>query len=157
RWVLPSQFFLAPVSFNVHEGMAMLISARLMLRFADKANLFAIAAYEKVAAALPAPVKGPVMETADQLAARRHDPDYLNVLTALPTGWADRQKFVCTYTMQNTFEREFWPLLIEPTPAGHSCYLVAGAPKLKGARNYRLERISVVKVWEDRFDPPLGF
>ena len=52
RWVLPSQFFLAPVSFNVHEGMAMLISARLMLRFADKANLFAKAAYEKVAAAL---------------------------------------------------------------------------------------------------------
>lgn len=31
----------------------MLLSGRLMLRFADKANLFANAAYEKVAAALP--------------------------------------------------------------------------------------------------------
>ena len=31
----------------------MLLSARLMLSFADKANLFANTAYEKVAAALP--------------------------------------------------------------------------------------------------------
>jgi predicted DNA-binding transcriptional regulator YafY len=157
RWVLPSQFFLAPVSFNVHEGMAMLISARLMLRFADKANLFANAAYEKVAAALPAPVKAPVMETADQLAGRRQDSDYLNLLTALTSAWAERQKIVITYTMDNTFEREVWPLFIEPNPSGHSCYLVAWDPKLNGARNYRLERISAVKVLEDRFDPPLGF
>lgn len=157
RWVLPSQFFLAPVSFNVHEGMAMLMSARLMLRFADKANLFANAAYEKVAAALPAPVKAPVMETADQLSGRRQDPDYLNALTALTSAWAERRKTVITYTMDNTFDRAVWPLFIEPNPTGHSCYLVAWDPKLNGPRNYRLERISAVKVLEERFDPPLGF
>jgi predicted DNA-binding transcriptional regulator YafY len=157
RWVLPSQFCLAPVLFNVHEGMAMLISARLMLRFADKANLFAIAAYEKIAAALPGPVKAPVMETAEQLSTRRQDPDYLNVLTALTSAWAERRKVVITYTMDNTFDRSVWPLFIEPNPTGHSCYLVAWDPKLNGARSYRLERISAVKVLEDRFDPPLGF
>lgn len=158
RWQVPAEYFLAPVVFNIHEAMAMLISARLLLRFADRNNEFGVAAYEKVAAALPRPVKEPVMETVQMLAARRADPAYLKVLAGLTTAWAERRKVVITYAMgQGPFERTVWPLFIEPNPSGHSCYLVAWDPKPMAARNYRLERISDLKLLDERFDPPLGF
>jgi predicted DNA-binding transcriptional regulator YafY len=157
RWMIVGDFWLSPVVFNIHEAMAMLLSARLMLRFMDKDNAFASAAYEKVAAALPQPVRAPVMETAEMLSARRQDPDYLKVLTALTVAWAERRKVVITYTMANVFDRTVWPLFLEPNPTGHSCYLVAWDPRLRAARNYKVERISAVQVLDDRFDPPLGF
>src|SRR5438105_5461782 len=157
RWEVASDFWLRPVIFNVHEAMAMLLSARLMLRFADKDNAFAAAAYEKVAAALPDPVKGPVLETAETLSSRRHDPCFLQVLTALTSAWAERRKVVITYTMEETFERIVLPLFIEPNPTGHSCYLIAWDPKRDAPRSYRVERISAVRVLDNRFDPPLGF
>src|ERR1700730_6307760 len=59
--------------------MAMLLSARLMLRFADKDKAFATVAYEEVAAALPDRMKAPVLETAEMLSARRHDPGFLQL------------------------------------------------------------------------------
>jgi predicted DNA-binding transcriptional regulator YafY len=157
RWVVASDFWLRPVIFNIHEAMAMLLSARLMLRFADKDNAFAAAAYEKVAAALPDPVKAPVLETAETLSARRHDPGFLQVLTALTSAWAERRRVVITYTMEDTFEREVLPLFIEPNPTGHSCYLIAWDPKPDAPRSYRVERISAVRVLDVRFDPPMGF
>jgi predicted DNA-binding transcriptional regulator YafY len=137
--------------------MAMLISARLMLRFADKANPFATPGYEKVAAALHVPVKAPVLETADELALRHQDPQYLNMLRALTTAWAERRQVVITYTIDNSFNRTAWPLFIEPTATGHTCYLIAWDPKLGAPRNYKMERISEVRVLNKRFDPPLGF
>jgi predicted DNA-binding transcriptional regulator YafY len=125
RWRLASDFWLQPVVFNIHEAMAMLLSARLMLRFADRENPFAAAAYEKVAAALPDPVKAPVMDSADTFSVRRQDPAFVRVLTALTSAWAERRKVVITYTMADTFDREVLPLFIEPNPVGHSCYLIA--------------------------------
>lgn len=158
RWRVPPEYFPAPIPFNIHEAMAMLISARLMLRFADKSNQFAVAAYEKVAASLPLPVKEPVLETMETLAGRRSDPVYLKVLAGLTTAWAERRKVTITYSRdQGSFERTVWPLFIEPNFSGRSCYLVAWDPKHSSARNYRVERISEIRLLEERFDPPLGF
>jgi predicted DNA-binding transcriptional regulator YafY len=47
-------------------------------------------------------------------------------------------------------------LFIEPTPAAHSCYLIAHDEKRRGMRVFRMERISAVVVLEQRFSPPLG-
>src|SRR5438093_47262 len=49
------------------------------------------------------------------------------------------------------------PLVHEQNPSGHSCYLMAGDPKRDAPRSYKLERISAVRVFDERFDPPLGF
>ena len=54
RWSLIEGYFLPPVNFTVPEAMAMVVGARLMWRYADRANPFAQAAYEKLAAALRA-------------------------------------------------------------------------------------------------------
>jgi predicted DNA-binding transcriptional regulator YafY len=157
RWTVPGDYWLRPVTFNVHEAVAMLLSARLMLRYADKANPFATAAFEKVAAALPGRVKEPVMEVADSLHELPVDQTFVKVLAALTSAWSDRRQVVVTYSLEATFERRLWPLFIEPNPTGHTCYLIAWDPKANQARNYKLERISAVTVLDERFSPPLGF
>src|SRR5690242_765738 len=73
RWSLIEGYFLAPVNFTVPEAMAMVVGARLMWRYSDRANPFAQAAYEKLAAVLPGPMKEPVMEVADGLASKAED------------------------------------------------------------------------------------
>ena len=157
RWKVVEAYWLREVRFSLHEAMAMLLSARLMLRFADRGNGFATAAYEKVAAVLPEPMKGPLMEAVDVLAGRPADDGYMRVMACLTTAWAERRKVVVTYTTEETFERVLWPLFLEPNATGHSCYLLAWDPKRHAVRSYRLERMIGVELLDEHFDPPLGF
>jgi predicted DNA-binding transcriptional regulator YafY len=158
RWTLIEGYFLPPVNFTLPEAMAMVVGARLMWRYADRANPFAQAAYEKLAAVLPAPMKEPVMEVADGLADKPEDGAWTKVFAALTTAWAERRKVRINYTKEDgsSSERVVWPLFIEPTPAAHSLYLIAYDEKRRAPRNYRLDRISSVVVLDSRFSPPLG-
>src|SRR5207302_10472798 len=56
RWTVIEGYFLPSVNFSIPEAMAMVIAARLMWRYADRANPFPQAAYEKRAATLPGPM-----------------------------------------------------------------------------------------------------
>ena len=158
RWTLIEGYFLAPVNFTVPEAMAMVVGARLMWRYADRANPFAQAAYEKLAAVLPGAMKEPVMEVADGLADKPEDGAWTKVFAALTTAWSERRKVRIRYTKEDgsTSERVVWPLFIEPTPAAHSLYLIAYDEKRRAPRNYRIDRISAVVVLDARFSPPLG-
>src|SRR5713226_2663845 len=158
RWTLIEGYFLPPVNFTIPEAMAMVVGARLMWRYADRANPFAQAAYEKLAAVLPAPVKEAVMEVADGLGDKPGDGVWTKVFAALTTAWAERRKVRIRYTKEDgsMSERVVWPLFIEPTPVAHSLYLIAHDEKRRDTRVFRMERISSLVVLEQRFSPPLG-
>src|SRR5712692_3626527 len=158
RWTLIEGYFLPPVNFTIPEAMALVVGARLMWRYADRANPFAQAAYEKLAAVLPEPMKEPVMEVADGLGDKPDDGVWTKVFAALTTAWAERRKVRIRYTKEDgsTSERVVWPLFIEPTPVAHSLYLIAHDEKRRAPRVFRMERISSVVVLEQRFSPPLG-
>src|SRR5438270_11668 len=98
RWTLIDDYFLPPVNFTVPEAMAMVVGARLMWRYADRANPFAQAAYQKLAAVLPGPMKEPVMEVADGLADKPEDGAWTKVFAALTTAWAERRKVLAEPT-----------------------------------------------------------
>jgi predicted DNA-binding transcriptional regulator YafY len=157
RWQVVPEYWLPPLNLNVQEMVSLLLAARLMLRFADRANPFAVAAFEKLSAALPKAMRPALMEIRDEMAEKPLDPQYAKVLAALTTAWAERRQVVITYTMKDTFERKLWPLFLEPSAAGHSSYLLAWDPKPKEVRVYKVERITHVTVLDDRFSPPLGF
>lgn len=157
RYALVEDYFLRPVNFTVPEAMAMVVGARLMWRYADRANPFAQAAYEKLAAVLPAPMKEPVMEVADGLADKPDDGVWTKVFAALTTAWAERRKVRITYAKdEGDSERIVWPLFIEPTPTAHSCYLIAHDEKRRKPLVFRMDRITNIAVLEQRFDHPLG-
>jgi len=158
RWTLIEGYFLPPVNFTIPEAMAMVVGARLMWRYADRANPFVQAAYEKLAAVLPTAMKESVMEVADGISDKPDDGVWTKVFAAITTAWAERRKVQIRYTKEDgqTIERVVWPLFIEPTPAAHSLYLIAHDEKRRGPRVFRMERISAVIVLEQRFSPPLG-
>jgi len=157
RWKLIDGYFLPPVNFTVPEAMAMVVGARLMWRYADRVNPFARAAYEKLAAVLPAPMKEPVMEVADGLAAKPDDDVWTKVFAALTNAWSERRKVRITYSKdEGSSERVVWPLFLEPTPAAHSLYLIAFDERRRRVLNFRVDRITDIVVLDKRFDPPLG-
>src|SRR5207247_4834660 len=104
---------------------------------------FAQAAYEKLAAALPGPMKEPVMEVADGLADKPDDGAWTKVFAALTTAWSERRKVRIRYKKEDgtSSERVVWPLFIEPTPAAHSLYLIAYDEKRRAPRNNRIDSI----------------
>src|SRR5260370_20561897 len=157
RWHIVPDYWLPPVNLNIQEMVSLLLAARLMLRFADRANPFAVAAFEKLSAALPKAMRPALMEIGDEMAEKPADPTYTKVLAALTTAWAERRQIVITYTMKDTFERRLWPLFLQPSATGHTCYLMAGDPRPKADRLYKVERVSAVTVIEEHFSPPFGF
>ena len=157
RWQIVPDYWLPPINLNIQEMVSLLLAARLMLRFADRANPFAVAAFTKLAAALPKAMRPALMEVGDEMAEKPIDATYTKVLAALTTAWAEKRQILITYTMNDTFERKIWPLFLEPSAAGHNCYLLAWDPKPKEVRVYKVERISHVTVLEDRFSVPLAF
>jgi predicted DNA-binding transcriptional regulator YafY len=161
-WRVPHGYQLPPIVFDLQEATALLIGARLMARYADKANAFAVTAYQKLAAALPTETKLALSEVADELSALPVEETFTRVMTTLVRAWAEHRKVVITYTSMSRgpFDRQVWPLFIEPSSSGHTCYLIAWdehdgqGPR---AKNYRIERIAGVQLLDDRFSPPLGF
>jgi predicted DNA-binding transcriptional regulator YafY len=73
RWRLVDGYFLPPVRFSLQEAVGMLLSARLMLRYADRQNRYTAMAYEKLAAVLPAALGQPLLETAAALKQQPED------------------------------------------------------------------------------------
>lgn len=160
RWQVPAGYKLPPIAFDLQEATALLLGARLMARYADKANPYAVSAYQKLAAVLPEDTKLGLMGVAEELEALPLDDAYAAVLADLVRAWAERRQILVTYTATSpaaTYERRLWPLFLEPNPIGRTCYLVAWDPKAGGARNYRVERISRVELLDERFSTPLGF
>jgi len=83
RYEVIKGYFLAPIGFSVPEAMAMLVSARLMARFADRFNPFMEAAYEKIGTVLPASVRAALADATDSLDAARHGAGALILATDL--------------------------------------------------------------------------
>ena len=157
RYEVIKGYFLAPIGFSVPEAMAMLVSARLMARFADRFNPFMEAAYEKIGTVLPPSVRSALAAATDSLGDKRRDDQYVHVFGAVARAWAERRKIRLTYSMERTFTRVVWPLFMEPSLSGHAVYLIAWEEKRGVPRSYRLERVVAAEVLEDRFDLPLGF
>src|ERR671935_23369 len=66
-WGVVGDDFLPPLKLTLSEAMAVVLSARLMVRYADKYDPDLAAAFEKLAAGLPETLKEHVSRTLDIL------------------------------------------------------------------------------------------
>ncbi len=157
RYRLVPGYFLPPINFSVPEAVAVLLSARLTARFADRFNPFVESAYEKIGTVLPEPLRPVIAEVADSLGEKRRDDLYVRAFMTLASAWAERRKVELTYTLPGRFTRTVWPLFLEPSLSGHALYLIGFEEKRRVVRSYKLDRIADVQPTEAHFDPPLGF
>src|SRR6266849_2087453 len=97
------------ISFSLQEAIGLLVSARLMLRHADKADAHTAAAYEKLAAVLPEPLRQPLANAAFGLSTKPMNPTYSRVFGAIAMAWADRRHVDMRYQSEPDKTRRIWP------------------------------------------------
>lgn len=162
RWGVVGEEFLPPLKLTLDEAMAVVLSARLMVRYADKYDPDLAAAFEKLEAVLPRPLAEHVERTLDVLAQHPRDEAFSERVHRLTRAWAERRVVTLDYeparyssgsTARQAVVR---PYLIEPSLQTHALYLIGWDETRNGLRTFKIERIRDVALTPRTFELPVG-
>jgi len=160
RWGVAAEGFLPSLKFTLDEAMAVVLSARLMVRYADKYDPDLASAFEKLGEVLPAALGEHVARTLDVLSRHPRDERFSHHVRLLTKAWAERRIVSLDYEPARygpdsaPRTARVRPYLIEPSLQTHALYLV-GFDETRGAiRTFKVERIRDMSVTPDRFEPP---
>ncbi|MGK2851727.1 MAG: helix-turn-helix transcriptional regulator [Candidatus Limnocylindrales bacterium] len=159
-WGVVSEEFLPPLKLTLDEAMAVVLSARLMVRYADKYDPDLAAAFEKLEEVLPRPLAEHVERTLDVLAQHGRDPAFSERVHRLTRAWAERRVVEfdyepARYLPESAGRRAIVrPYLIEPSLQTHALYLIGWDETREALRTFKIERIGDVAVTPRTFEPP---
>ena len=162
RWGVVDQEFLPPLKLTLDEAMAVVLSARLMVRYADKYDPDLAAAFEKLEGVLPAPLAEHVERTLDVLAQHPRDAAFSDRVHRLTRAWADRRVVTLAYEPARyapdaaARQAVVRPYLIEPSLQTHALYLIGWDEMRDALRTFKIERIRDVALTPRTFEPPEG-
>jgi proteasome accessory factor B len=161
-WGVVGEEFLPPLKLTLDEAMAVVLSARLMVRYADKYDPDLAAAFEKLEGVLPQPLADHVERTLDVLAQHPRDPGFSERVHRLTRAWAERRVVTLEYeparyapdaTARQAVVR---PYLIEPSLQTHALYLIGWDETRHALRTFKVERIRDVALTPRTFELPKG-
>jgi proteasome accessory factor B len=159
-WGVVGEGFLPPLKLTLSEAMAVFLSARLMVRYADKYDPDLAAAFEKLEEGLPAALREHVERTLDRLSRHPRDETFSRHVHLLTKAWAERRVVALDYdparygTGSERRRALVRPYLIEPSLQTHALYLI-GWDETRGAlRTFKIERIRDVALTPQSFEPP---
>jgi predicted DNA-binding transcriptional regulator YafY len=150
RWGVVGAEFLPPLKLTLDEAMAVVLSSRLMVRYADKYDPDLASAFEKLEGVLPPNLAAHVERTLDVLAQHPRDAAFSERVHRLTRAWADRRVVEleyepARYAPEATARRAVvQPWLIEPSLQTHALYLIGWDETKGGLRTFKIERIRVV-------------
>jgi predicted DNA-binding transcriptional regulator YafY len=162
KWGVASDEFLPPLKLTLNEAMAVVLSARLMVRYADKYDPDLAAAFEKLEEGLPAALREHVERTLDMLARHPRDEAFSRHVHRLTQAWAERRVVSLDYdparygTGSERRRATVRPYLIEPSLQTHALYLIGFDEGRNGLRTFKIERIRDVALTPTTFEPPEG-
>ena len=159
RWGVDADAFLPPLKLTRSEAMAVVLSARLMVRYADKYDPDLASAFEKLAAVLPAALREHVDRTLDDLSRRPTDETFSRHVRLLTQAWAERRVVSLDYAPAPYAPEaaprtaRVRPYLIEPSLQTHALYLIGWDETRDAMRTFKIERIRDVALTPDSFAP----
>ena len=162
RWGVVGDEFLPPLKLTLDEAMAVVLSSRLMVRYADKYDPDLASAFEKLEGVLPPALAAHVERTLDTLAQHPRDAAFSERVHRLTRAWADRRVVEfeyepARYAPESTARRAVVrPWLIEPSLQTHALYLIGWDETKGGLRTFKIERIRDVVLTPRTFEPPEG-
>jgi proteasome accessory factor B len=160
RWGVVGEAFLPPLKLTLDEAMAVVLSSRLMVRYADKYDPDLAAAFEKLEEVLPRPLADHIERTLDVLAQHPRDAAFSERVHRLTRAWSERRVVTleyepARYAPEATARRAVvHPYLIEPSLQTHALYLIGWDETRGGLRTFKIERIRDVALTPRTFDPP---
>ena len=161
-WGVDRADFLPPLKLTRLEAMALFLGARLVFRYSDERDPAIESAFGKLAAILPITVARHVTETVRFMRDRPESPDYARVFSILAEAWATGHRVRIWYAGAGdgaaaVQERLVEPYFMEPSPIGHSCYLIAHCHHAGGMRTFKLERIRQIELTDQSYEIPADF
>jgi proteasome accessory factor B len=160
RWGVEADAFLPPLKLTRSEAMAVVLSARLMVRYADKYDPDLASSFEKLGAVLPPALREHVDRTLDALSRRPTDDSFNRHVRLLTQAWAERRVVALEYAPAPYAPEaaprsaRVRPYLIEPSLQTHALYLIGWDETRNGMRTFKIERIRDVSLTPDGFDAP---
>jgi predicted DNA-binding transcriptional regulator YafY len=161
-WGVVGEEFLPPLKLTLDEAMAVVLSARLMVRYADKYDPDLAAAFEKLEGVLPQPLADHVERTLDVLAQHPRDAGFSERVHRLTRAWADRRVVTLDYEPARYAPESaarsavVRPYLIEPSLQTHALYLIGWDETRNALRTFKIERIRDVALTPRTFELPEG-
>jgi predicted DNA-binding transcriptional regulator YafY len=161
-WGVVGEEFLPPLKLTLDEAMAVVLSARLMVRYADKYDPDLAAAFEKLEGVLPQPLADHVERTLDVLAQHPRDAGFSERVHRLTRAWADRRVVTLDYEPARyapesaALSAVVRPYLIEPSLQTHALYLIGWDETRDALRTFKIERIRDVALTPRTFELPEG-
>jgi predicted DNA-binding transcriptional regulator YafY len=152
--------FLPPLKLTQQEAMAVVLSARLMVRYADKYDPDLAAAFEKLERGLPSPLAEHVERTLDGLSKAPRDERFSGNVRLLTKAWAERRVVTLDYVPARyeggatARQATVRPYLLEPSLQTHALYLIGLDEDKAALRTFKIERIRSVALTPRTFDPP---
>ena len=161
RWGIDQEkAFLPPLKLTLGEAMAVVLAARLMVRYADKYDPGLAAAFEKLEAVLPEALAAHVERTLGALANAPRDERFSRHLAILTRAWAEGRTVQIDYA-PGLYEpgakprrAVVRPYLIEPSLQTHALYLIGHDETRKALRTFKIERIRDASIMPQRFEAP---
>lgn len=162
RYGLEEGLFLPPLKLSLLEAMALFLAARLASRYSDERDPNIESAFGKLASALPRAVAQHVSDTVAGMASRQENARYARVFDILSTAWATGRRVRIWYPevhegRKTVRERLVEPYFLEPSPIGHSCYLIAHCHHAGALRTFKLERIQEIELTDQPYQVPEAF
>jgi proteasome accessory factor B len=160
RWGLAADEFLPPLKLTQDEAMAVVLSARLMVRYADKYDPDLAAAFEKLGEVLPVALGEHVARTLDALSSHPTDERFSRHVHLLTKAWAERRIVSLDYEPARYGPESaprtarVRPYLIEPSLQTHALYLIGFDETRVAIRTFKIERIRDVSLTPESFEPP---
>jgi predicted DNA-binding transcriptional regulator YafY len=160
-WGVERGGFLPPLKLTLDEAMAVVVAARLMVRYADTYDPDLAGAFLKLEEGLPAPLRDHVERTLAALATRPTDESYARRVHLLTRAWAERRTVRFTYAPARYEEHDrqprearVRPYLLEPSVQTHALYLVGLDETRTAVRTFKVERIADLALTGETFDEP---
>jgi len=159
-WGVVGDEFLPALKLTLTEAMAVVLSARLMVRYADKYDADLAAAFEKLQEVLPTPLAEHVNRTLNVLAQRPRDEAFSRHVHLLVRAWAEQRVVTLEYEPAHygpdaaPRRAVVHPYLIEPSLQTHALYLIGWDETRNGLRTFKIERIRDVALTPRTFQPP---
>jgi predicted DNA-binding transcriptional regulator YafY len=159
-WGVTGEEFLPPLKLTLAEAMAVVLSSRLMVRYADKYDPDLAAAFEKLEEGLPPALREHVERTLDTLSRHPRDETFSRHVHLLTRAWAERRIVTLDYEparygpASERRQATVHPYLIEPSLQTHALYLIGWDETRNGIRTFKIERIRDVSLSPRTFDAP---
>ncbi len=152
--------FLPPLKLTQQEAMAVVLSARLMVRYVDKYDPDLAAAFEKLERGLPPALAEHVERTLDGMSKAPRDERFSSNVRLLTRAWAERRVVTFDYAPARyeggaqPRRATVRPYLLEPSLQTHALYLIGFDEERSALRTFKIERIQTAALTPQTFDPP---